>query len=321
MRKARLRSYNDYRESYGLRRMRSFADRTEETYSPARELPLLTPSVLGVARAAVESLVSVAAVETDDVLALLKDVAEQVINPRFRNLVVDEVAEKNPGDLVTVADREAEVLITEALLRAHPDALVLGEEAYATDDALMERFGAADHAFTVDPVDGTKNFVNGSPDHAVMVAELRGGDVLRSWIWQPQHDLAYVAELGVGAWCNGRRLSPPPRGDSVRGITARRSWIGRALGTLRALDPTWICCGVDYPHLVEGDADYALYWRPKPWDHAPGSLLLSEMGGYVGTFDGSPYRPQLAEPLGLISAADRATYDLVQGLVGTLHTR
>ena len=58
--------------------------------------------------------------ETDDVLALLKDVAEQVINPRFRNLVADEVAEKNPGDLVTVADREAEVLITEALLRRLP---------------------------------------------------------------------------------------------------------------------------------------------------------------------------------------------------------
>lgn len=259
--------------------------------------------------------------ETDAVLRLLKEVAEEAINPRFRNLVAEEVTEKNPGDLVTVADHEAEVLITEALLRAYPDAVVLGEEATAVDAGLMERFRSAEHAFTVDPVDGTKNFVSGSPDHAVMVAEILGGEVVRSWIWQPQHELGYVAERGGGAWCNGRRLVRPALTHNLRGITARRSWIGRALGTLQALDLTWVCCGVDYPFLAEGAADYALYQRPKPWDHAPGSLLLDEVGGYVGTFDGSRYLPQRDAPLGLVSAADRATYDLVQSLTDTLPGR
>jgi fructose-1,6-bisphosphatase/inositol monophosphatase family enzyme len=257
-------------------------------------------------------------VETDDVLALLKDVAEEVINPRFRGLVAAEITEKNPGDLVTVADHEAEVLITDALLRAYPDALVLGEEATAADPMLLDRFRSAEHAFTVDPVDGTKNFVHGSRDHAVMVAELRGGDVVRSWIWQPQHERAYVAERGAGAWADGQRLERPPLGEELRGVTSRRNWLGRALGTLRALDLTWVCCGVDYPKLVEGAADYALYRRAKPWDHAPGSLLLTEAGGFVGTFDGSPYRPQHDPPAGLIAAADRATYDLVQSLVHAL---
>jgi fructose-1,6-bisphosphatase/inositol monophosphatase family enzyme len=182
----------------------------------------------------------------------------------------------------------------------------------------MARFQSAEHAFTVDPVDGTKNFVHGSPDHAVMVAELRGGEVVRSWIWQPQHEIAYVAERGSGAWKNGRRLVRPPLGDDLRGVTSRRTWVGRAVGALRALDLTWVCCGVDYPKLVEGAADYALYRRAKPWDHAPGSLLLTEVGGFVGTFDGSPYRPHLDPPLGLIAAADRATYDLVHELVDAL---
>ena len=256
--------------------------------------------------------------QTDDVLILLQDVAEEIIKPRFRTLVAEEIAEKNPGDLVTVADREAEVRITEALLRAYPDALVLGEEASADDPGLMARFQSAELAFTVDPVDGTKNFVHGSPDHAVMVAELRGGEVVRSWIWQPQHEIAYVAERGSGAWKNGRRLVRPPLGDDLRGVTSRRTWVGRAVGALRALDLTWVCCGVDYPKLVEGAADYALYRRAKPWDHAPGSLLLTEVGGFVGTFDGSPYRPHLDPPLGLIAAADRATYDLVHELVDAL---
>ena len=78
---------------------------------------------------------------------------------------------------------------------------------------------------------------------------------------------------------------------------------------------------MDYPKLVEGEADYALYRKAKPWDHVPGSLLLAEAGGYVGTFDGAPYHPQADPPTGLVAAADRATYDLVQGLLDGLPGR
>jgi fructose-1,6-bisphosphatase/inositol monophosphatase family enzyme len=256
--------------------------------------------------------------DTDAVLSLVRDVADEVVVPRFRALDSEEIDEKGPGDLVTVADQEAEELLTRALLAAYPDAVVLGEEATASDPSALARFRAADHAFTVDPVDGTKNFVKGSPDHAVMVAELRGGEVVRSWIWQPQHRLAYVAERGAGAWRDGTRLTRPPVGERLRGVTSRRSWIGRTLGALTALELTWVCCGVDYPHLVEGDADYAIYRKGNPWDHAPGSLLVTEAGGYVGTFAGGPYRPQDPEPSGLVAAADRATYDLVAGLLPSL---
>ncbi len=256
--------------------------------------------------------------DTAAVLDLVRDVAEEVVVPRFRALADEQVSEKGPGDLVTVADREAEVLLTRALTGAYPGAVVLGEEAASSDPSVIERFRAADHAFTVDPVDGTRNFVHGSPDHAVMVAEVRRGEVVRSWIWQPQHRTAYVAERGAGAWRDGVRLTRPPVGDRLRGVTSRRSWIGRAMGTLSALELTWVCCGVDYPKLVEGEADYAVYLKGKPWDHAPGSLLLSEAGGHLGTFAGEPYDPQRPEPAGLVAAADRATYDLVTGLLPDL---
>ena len=253
--------------------------------------------------------------DTTAVLDLVREVAEEVVVPRFRALDSDEVSEKGPGDLVTVADREAERLLTRALLAAYPDALVLGEEASSADDTLLARYRAAEHAFTVDPVDGTRNFVHGSPDHAVMVAEVRAGEVVRSWIWQPQHRVAYVAERGAGAWRDGERITRPPVDERLRGVTSRRSWIGRALGTLSALELTWVCCGVDYPKLVEGDADYAVYRKGKPWDHAPGSLLLTEAGGFVGDFAGAPYDAQGPEPAGLVAAADRATYDHVHGLL------
>lgn len=256
--------------------------------------------------------------ETEAVLDLVRDVAEEVVVPRFRSLAFDDVSEKGPGDLVTVADQEAERLLIEALAAAYPGAVMLGEEVTSRDAGLLDRFAAADHAFTIDPVDGTRNFVHGSPDHAVMVAEIRRGETVRSWIWQPQHRVAYVAERGAGAWRDGQRLTRPPVGDRLRGVTSRRTWIGRALGTLTALELTWVCCGVDYPKLVEGEADYAVYRKGKPWDHAPGSLLLAEAGGHLGTFDGLPYSPQGGEPAGLVAAADLATYDLVHGLLPDL---
>ncbi|GAB2754423.1 inositol monophosphatase [Nocardioides salsibiostraticola] len=242
--------------------------------------------------------------DTDSILRLMQDVAAEVINPRFRSLSHGEVHEKAPGDLVTDADHEAEVLITEALNAAYPNAVVLGEEAFAQDESLMDRYRAATHAFTVDPVDGTKNFVNGSPDHAVMVAEIRDGVAVRGWIWQPQHEVAYVAEAGAGATRNGEPLTthrPAGAPPTWRGVTSRRSWLQREFDDLAPLELTWVCCGVDYPHLIAGDADFVLYARAWPWDHEPGGLILREAGGFLGPLrDGS-----------LIAAADRTTYDAV----------
>ncbi len=250
-------------------------------------------------------------------LSLLQEVAEEVINPRFRALAGHQVIEKNPGDLVTVADREAEVLITQRLQQAYPEAVVLGEEHYETNRAVLQEYAEAHHAFTVDPIDGTKNFVNGSKDHGVMVAELLGPDVVRSWIWQPQHEVAYVAERGSGAFRNGERLTRPPVLDpeAPRGVTSHRRWIGTSLGELPPMELTWICCAVDYPMLVEGAADYIVYKGRQPWDHAPGSLLLSEAGGFLGTFGSAAYDPRTIPANGIIGAADRELYDLLVPLI------
>ena len=251
--------------------------------------------------------------QTDDVLILLQDVAEEIIKPRFRTLAAEEIAEKNPGDLVTVADREAEVRITEALLRAYPDALVLGEEASVDDPGLMARFQAADHAFTVDPVDGTKNFVHGSPDHAVMVEP--------RWRRGAELDLAAAARDRLRGGARGRRLGERP---AAAPAAARRrpAWSHRAGPGSGA---PWGHCG------RSTSRGSAAGWTTRSWSRArpttrstgepsPGTthrVRRSPRRGFVGTFDGSPYRPRL-DPLGLIAAADRATYDLVHDLVDAL---
>ncbi len=246
-------------------------------------------------------------------LALMKDVADQVITPRFRRLASGEVMEKNPGDLVTVADREAEVLITQALRDADPDVMVVGEEATAADPGLLDRLEDAPHAYLVDPVDGTKNFVHGRADYAVMVAELRDGECVRGWIWQPEHAAAYVAIRGQGVTHNGApvtRSAPSLDPGQLRAVTSRPEHEGRH-GRL-TFGPTAWCCGVDYPWLARGTVDAIAYTRAMPWDHAAGSLMTQEVGGVVRHIDGTTYRPGRRHPGHLLVAASAEAWDVVR---------
>ncbi|GAA2169539.1 inositol monophosphatase family protein [Pedococcus bigeumensis] len=252
-------------------------------------------------------------VDTQQVLELMKTVAAEVITPRFRSLADGEVMEKNPGDLVTIADQESEAILTRELSGAFPGAFVLGEEVTSVDPTTLDRYVTAEHAFTVDPVDGTKNFVHGSPDHAVMVSEVVRGETVRAWIWQPEHEVAWVAEKGAGVYRNGERVVREPVADGIppRGVTSIWPLRGHSLGSMPALVGSWVCCGVDYPRLMEGATDYILYARNSPWDHSPGTLMVTEAGGFAGHTDGTPYSPTVLTP-GIIVAADRGTYAAVR---------
>ena len=238
---------------------------------------------------------------TDEVLDLLREVAADVITPRFRALAAGEIDEKTPGDYVTFADREAEVAITARIQAEYPDALVVGEEASFTDPSLMAALPGAEHAFVVDPVDGTRNFVQGNPDHAVMLAELRRGVVVRGWIWQPEHETSFVAERGAGVTRNGLSLAPIPREGTPRVESSSRRALGALAGrTDWTVARTRFCCGVDYPRLLVGELDALLYALPKPWDHAPASLMLDEVGGVTRLLDGTTYAP--GRPMGVLLA-------------------
>lgn len=243
-------------------------------------------------------------------LALMQRVAAEVITPRFRSLAADEVIEKRPGDLVTVADREAEQLITDELRRAYPDALVVGEEATLHDHELLRRLPAAGHAFLVDPIDGTKNFVRHSPDHAVMVSELIDGEVTRGWIWQPEHERAYVAERGAGVRRNGAPVTRATPDLTRLGVAASRTSQLGPSGPVTVRKTAW-CCAIDYPHVVEGGIDGLMYGRGKPWDHAAGKLMVEEAGGVVHLGDGETYRPDRVAPGNIVVAASAGAWDVM----------
>ncbi len=227
--------------------------------------------------------------QADQVSDLLKEVAERLIMPRFGALDSADVSEKQPGDLVTVADREAEAELTARLRQADPSALVVGEEGVFSDPRILDVLPTAAHAWVIDPVDGTRNFTKGKPDFAVILAELRYGETIRGWIWQPAHDRLYVAEVGGGVTCNGVAMAPPAQPRTVPLGATYLPVPGEERAPVKVIR-SWGSCGIDYPKLISGDVDFLSYRSMFPWDHLAGTLMLTELGGRSATDSGEAYR-------------------------------
>ncbi|MCZ3386648.1 MAG: inositol monophosphatase family protein [Actinomycetia bacterium] len=242
----------------------------------------------------------------------IRDATDRTVVPRFRTLEAKAITEKSPGDWVTDADHECEELLTAALQSIEPGVPVVGEEAVAADPSLLATAHKHDRAWVLDPVDGTKEFIDGSPDFATMVALVEGGITTASWIWQPIHGQMFAAVGGAGATRNGRpleaRRDQGPR-EQWRGLLRTRA-MPAALRTASdasleraGLHHTHVAAaGVTYPLAATGEFAYALYWRTLPWDHAPGALLAQEAGLTIQRLDGTPYRPFAGGP-GLLTAA------------------
>lgn len=237
-------------------------------------------------------------IDIDKVGEVVREAAEVAIAPRFRQLAAHDFEEKTPGEVVTVADREAETMIAARLREMLPGVPVVGEEAVALDATLLDALRTEPMAWLVDPLDGTVNFANGDPHWAVMVALVREGETVASWIHRHTDDRLYVAERGSGAWCDGLRLTCATGRSALatlRGAVLprfltdeERARIVPALDRFERVSDGYTCAGYEYPAIIEGEQEFALFQRLLPWDHAPGTLLLTEAGGVARRPDGSP---------------------------------
>jgi inositol monophosphatase family protein len=249
--------------------------------------------------------------DTAAILELIKETAEKVINPRFRALEQADVETKSsPDDLVTIADRQAEAQLSAALRGIYPDALVIGEEMVFADPGLRRKLPGAGHAFVIDPIDGTRNFVRGRKEHGVMLAETRNGVTTRGWIWQPQTGRGYVAEKGAGVRLNDEPIVPEqhdrlPLGasskDAIQGFTAD--------GKLSPVTRSLFACAFDYPRVLHGEVDFIHYSKVLPWDHLAGSLMVVENGGLSRDIDGADYTAA-SQPSGLLVARDPEVWEI-----------
>jgi len=246
---------------------------------------------------------------------LLREVARDVVMPRFRNLAAHEVREKAADDLVTIADQESEIRLAEGLLAILPDSGVVGEEGCAADPMLQDRIGDG-AVWIIDPIDGTGNFAAGRAPFGLMVALAVDGDVTAGWMFDPLGDRMCHARAGDGAYIDGARVTARSTGKTppVAGISLlfmdpaqRAATKHKAEGHLTMVDIPR-CAAEQYPRIVLGVNDMALFERTLPWDHAPGILFVTEAGGAALRADGSPYRVT-DRRTGLLAAASPALWE------------
>lgn len=248
--------------------------------------------------------------------ALMREVAQDVVMPRYRNLESHEIAEKSVDDLVTIADKESELRLADGLAKILPDAAIVGEEGCADDPALRDRIDSG-LAWIIDPIDGTGNFAAGRPPFGIMIALAQDGEAQCGWMLDPLSGRLCKAVRSGGAWIDGERVTaqttgrtPPLAGISLLFLDAeeRRNLIDRAANVLEMIDIPR-CAAEQYPRLVLGINDIALFERTLPWDHAAGALFVEEAGGMVARPDGRPYRPDDRDK-GLIAAASPALWEV-----------
>jgi myo-inositol-1(or 4)-monophosphatase len=202
-----------------------------------------------------------------------------------------EVEPKADGTPVTDADRDADVLLADAIRGAFPDHGVLSEER----DTIVP---STDWCWVIDPIDGTSNFVAGLPYWCVSVALTLEGLPVLAAIDAPALGRRYLAQRGGGAWLDERRLAVRGRVDWRDGRNRHIPVMLTTATTRRArdaglrLNPRVMgATALDLAIVAEGVAAASVAIIPHVWDVAAGHLLVTEAGGAIVTLDGTPLLP------------------------------
>jgi 3'(2'), 5'-bisphosphate nucleotidase len=199
--------------------------------------------------------------------------------------------EKADGSPVTLADRNAEAIILERLARAFPAVPVLAEEEAAA--GRIPELGA--RFFCVDPLDGTRGFVQRNGEFTVNIGLIEDGVPVAGVIYAPDSKLLYYGALGEGAFRarDGGAAEPiRPRPRPASGLTAVGSRSHASHGTagksahLGIADFVPSSSSLKFCLVAEGTADvYPRHGTTAEWDTAAGQAILEAAGGRVMALD------------------------------------
>lgn len=213
---------------------------------------------------------------------------------------------KGDADLVTAADRASEVLIRDRIRAQWPTHDVLGEEQGLSDQG-------SEYRWYVDPLDGTTNFAHGYPVFCVSMAlehrkDRAPGKRIAGVIYDPTRDEMFTAELGKGAYLNGKSIHvsqtatlkesllatgfPSQKRHKNPNIHFYHQITLHSHGVRRAGSAALDLCNV-----ASGRYDGFWEFNLNPWDTAAGVLIVEEAGGEVTRFDGSPFQIDSRETL------------------------
>lgn len=196
---------------------------------------------------------------------------------------------------VTEADIAADRFLFDRLIGARPAYGWLSEETVDTAERLQRQ-----RIFVVDPIDGTRGFIEGNPDWCVSVAIVEAGRPVVAGLAVPAREEWFVAAAGGGAFLNGMRLAPISEPDRLALRNAGPARYMRALadsgfGVLeRRVTPS---LAYRIALVAAGRLDVAAASpNAHDWDLAAADLLVHEAGGLLCAAAGGPVAYNRAEP-------------------------
>jgi myo-inositol-1(or 4)-monophosphatase len=193
---------------------------------------------------------------------------------------------KSGGSPVTEADIGVDTFLRIRLSVLMPEAAWLSEETVDDELRLSRRF-----VWVVDPIDGTRAFMNGSPDWAVCVALLDEGKPILGVVHAPACNATYTALLGGGAQRNGVAIAASMKTSLATARIAGPKPMLDALARLETFEPTEKIpsLALRLVRIADGTIDAGLVSPDaRDWDIAAADLVLSEAGGTLSGGTGQP---------------------------------
>ncbi len=206
-----------------------------------------------------------------------------------------KVERKHDASPVTVADREAELLLRERIAAAYPNDAILGEEFPA-------RPGTSGYCWILDPIDGTKSFIHGVPLYGNMVAVEQGGQGIVGVINFPALRECVFAAVGEGAWYVHGEEPPSRCRVSTTSELKEACFVTSEVKTFQKkerpevyqnveaavrLTRTWGDC-YGYMLVATGRADVMIDPMLNVWDAAAVQPIINEAGGRYSDWRGAP---------------------------------
>lgn len=208
------------------------------------------------------------------------------------------VSEKSDLSPVTEADRLSEELILAGLRKACPSIPCVAEEEVSSG---LVPASLGREFFLVDPLDGTKEFINKRPDFTVNIALVRDGAPVVGVVYSPAAGRFYagrpghaeIVDVSADRTIAARRRIAVRKGEGPYAIVASRSHrtpeTDDYIGKIHAGDIVSVGSSLKFCLVAAGEADvYPRFGRTMEWDTAAGDAVLRAAGGTVTTVDGAP---------------------------------
>lgn len=223
----------------------------------------------------------------DDNLALAKKAAQKAGNVAMSYFQTSkyEIKDKSFNNPVTTADHQANKVIKEILFQDDSSCGWLSEETVDSDQRL-----ANDYVWVVDPIDGTKEFIEGVPQFSISIALVHLGDPIIGVIYNPSTDELFSASRSMGSYYNDKRVKCIKYNKELTALVSRSEvkkglW-GEYKNNFKNLRPIG---SVAYKLglIGAGVGDVFATLRPKnEWDICAGHCIINESGGVLFDLNG-----------------------------------